>query len=99
MPFETNSTGTVYRAPSASSVTTVNTTQSSTTTTSNDKPAAAQPAAQQQGGSGSNLGGFISNLFQSIFSTVLSVATSSFGGGIVSAVTGLFGLNKGDKKA
>jgi predicted lipid-binding transport protein (Tim44 family) len=96
MPFETTSTGTVYRAPATSSVTSVSTTQSTSTTT---KPAAAEPAPQQQGGSGSNLGGFISNLFQSIFSTVLSVATASLGGGIVSGLTGLLGLNKGDKKA
>jgi hypothetical protein len=65
---------------------------------STDKPIYTQPAQQQQGGGGSNLGGFISNLFSSIFSTILQVASASFGGSVVAAVSGWLGI-KGDKKA
>jgi hypothetical protein len=72
--------------------------KSETSASNTDKPIYTQPAQPQQSGGGCNLGGFISNLFSSILSSILQVATASIGGPIVSAVAGLFGM-KSDKKA
>jgi hypothetical protein len=89
----TQQTNTTTKTSQISQVSNVVKSDSST----NTKPAETQSAQQQQGGSGSNLGGFISSLFQTVFSAVLKVATASFGGPVMSALTGFFGLKTDNK--